>query len=330
MRFVPLDALRGLAACGVMLFHISCLLLLPQHSLIQRVMWVVGKLGSAGVDVFFVISGICITLVYRRATRFETGSFWKRRWIRLWPTFAVSALVFGLMNGFQGPVNVVAAARNILANLIMLPGFPIWEQGGSAGVHWIVPLYWTLFFEAQFYLVFPLLAACWKRFGWWPTHYVALILSVAIYLADPSSTFFLVRYFQFLMGCQLCDFFHPRNASGRFAWGHLGLSNMIIAFAAFRGFRWEATLLAEMLVLLAVAAGRWRGTARVEAWLASIGKFSYTLYLYHGPLVWITFKLVILLSLSPMFHALIFIPAALALSLGGSWLMFHLVEKHFL
>jgi peptidoglycan/LPS O-acetylase OafA/YrhL len=71
-RYVTLDAMRGLAALAVALFHLS-------NTLVPA--------GYLAVDFFFVLSGFVLDHTYRRrfAAGLGVGEFMARRFLRLWP-----------------------------------------------------------------------------------------------------------------------------------------------------------------------------------------------------------------------------------------------------
>ena len=85
--FHTLDALRGIAAMAVVLFHCSYFYGLPQP-----------VEGQIAVDLFFVMSGFIIA--YRYDARFAAGlgtlAFAKQRLIRLYPLFILGSLIGAL------------------------------------------------------------------------------------------------------------------------------------------------------------------------------------------------------------------------------------------
>ena len=98
-RFVTLDALRGIAAIGVMLYHS-----MPDSPLV-----IPG--GYLAVDLFFVLSGFVIALTYEDKLRdgMTPREFLALRAIRLWPMLLVGAgLGIALYGGHAGMLFSVA------------------------------------------------------------------------------------------------------------------------------------------------------------------------------------------------------------------------------
>src|SRR6188768_1999974 len=98
-RLVNIDALRGVAAFAVVLFHLTGGM--KAFAAGPTALGLVPALGYAGVFLFFVISGFCIHL--RWAKRKAAGEadpeidfipFWKRRWVRLYPAYIATLALF--------------------------------------------------------------------------------------------------------------------------------------------------------------------------------------------------------------------------------------------
>lgn len=140
LGYVPaLDGLRGIAI----------LLVLSSHY------FLIGGGGPMGVGLFFVLSGFLITtllLEERGGTgRVELKAFYARRVRRLFPALAVFLLVYASVQAIKGGevLGQVVASGLYVSNFVdafSLPGI-----GGALG-H-----LWTLAQEEQFYLVWPFL-----------------------------------------------------------------------------------------------------------------------------------------------------------------------------
>lgn len=75
-RDLVLDALRGIAAVLVVLFHLKMDTGNPDYGL---------HLGMTGVDLFFLISGFVIFMTLRKTS--SSNDFVISRFIRLYPTY---------------------------------------------------------------------------------------------------------------------------------------------------------------------------------------------------------------------------------------------------
>lgn len=130
-RLLELDALRGLAALVVLLFHFT---LANQDEL----GWLF-SIGVTGVDIFFIISGFVIFLTIQNMKNWK--QFVLFRFSRLYPVYWVCVTITATFILFCEPNKFVP--RNILANLTMFPSyFGIEDLDGS---------YWTLIIELLFY-----------------------------------------------------------------------------------------------------------------------------------------------------------------------------------
>lgn len=148
-RMPELDALRGLAALAVTLFHFTYFIAdmfpgTPRAAFALEYGWF-------GVQLFFAISGFVILLTLDRTVRaadFLRGRFW-----RLFPTYWLAmALTFVAMHLF-GPVRLQTEGWEFAVNLLMVQLYlePL------TGVRMVDGAYWSLNVELLFYAVMLLL-----------------------------------------------------------------------------------------------------------------------------------------------------------------------------
>jgi peptidoglycan/LPS O-acetylase OafA/YrhL len=279
--------------------------------------------GFAGVDVFFVISGFLITqqLAAEAATtgRVSLTRFWARRVRRILPAaflvlLACVALVVWVMPTVTWPTNLsdVKAAAAYVIN---------WQLGAHAVNYLasensptIVRHYWSLAVEEQFYLVWPLLVAgsvlltrrlrrASPQRGITVTLAVvgiaSLVTSVIWTTHNPAMAFYATptRAWEFAAG-GLVGMTWGRRAAIRgvagalAAWAGLGVVTasmmLITGAAAWPGWLAIVPVGGTVLVLLANPAaepgwscGRLLGLRPVQ-W---VGDVSYSLYLWHWPLI---------------------------------------------
>jgi peptidoglycan/LPS O-acetylase OafA/YrhL len=158
-RFCFIDALRGLAALGIVLHHLN--LYGPLREPISRLapLWVLWTDWACwiGVQIFFVISGFVIAYSLRNAemTLRFVGNFALRRSIRLDPSYlTVVALVSAMhllpnWTALPSPHESEISLGQVLTHGIYLQNL-LGYDNLSAG-------FWTLCIEMQFYLLFCVL-----------------------------------------------------------------------------------------------------------------------------------------------------------------------------
>src|ERR1051325_9102674 len=169
VRIRGLDALRGIAAMGVVLFHYCpCYAIDFGHP--RPLRWTF-SLGGYGVPLFFMISGFVILMTLDRSR--STFDFAVARFARLYPTFwtcviltFVGVRTFALPNGIRGLPLAESAW-----NLTMMPKFAHWARE-------IDTVYWTLEVELFFYLMIGLIVAV--GFRRWFTWILGALIGVLI------------------------------------------------------------------------------------------------------------------------------------------------------
>ncbi len=165
--FKNLDGLRFLAAFAVIIGHCQSILFKNSDNIGIRVYSpFANKLGSFGVDFFFVLSGFLISyLLMREIEETKTVNvkhFYFRRFLRIWPLYFAVGIVyifcgttFSLFfNGWIGYPPSVQSTQQLLENLWYLGTFSInfqtlWQQGNQ----FQVGHFWSLAVEEQFYLI---------------------------------------------------------------------------------------------------------------------------------------------------------------------------------
>ncbi len=339
-----IDGLRAVAVLAVVAFHAG----LP---------WLPG--GYVGVDVFFVVSGFLITGLLLR--EFETRGdislvgFYERRVRRLAPALLlVLAVTLALGAVYLVPIGgeQQGLAKSAIATLLL--GSNVWFAHATGGYFdapaAAQPLLhtWSLSVEEQFYLVWPtllLLASRWavrRRFdparaAAWVLALVglaSLALSIVTTQTHPEFAFFgsPTRAWEFAIGGLAFFIVRRRSAplplAQPLAW--VGLAMVLWACATFvegqtpfPGWRAGIPALGAALVIVGGehAERGWCSRLLSLRPMVFIGLLSYSLYLWHWPLLVIA-RLDTLGEIGPWGIA-----AICALAFVLSWLTYHFVEN---
>ncbi|MCU0703937.1 MAG: acyltransferase [Fimbriiglobus sp.] len=364
-RLANVDALRGFAALWVFTYHLWNVFAggySPQGSPADHkplnadtpvgviASYPLFAYGYTGVGLFFVLSGFCIHLP--QARRFHrTGSdtleprpFFRRRFRRLYPAFFASLFLslaglvaMGYANDKPELLNPAAWVVLLLTNACFLLAI----RPDALALNGV---YWTLWYEVQFYLAYPLLLKICRRVGFGGV--AAGLLGIELLFcfvpvpevlqpfAKHFEWFFLRRYFEWFLGMWLAE----RAASGVHLprWG-----SIVVAVAAGMGgviCSHTPSLWAGHEILLAVASAGVLSllvspnTANVGGPLTWCGDWSYSLYLVHMPMLRLLNAALFLLpeSVREAWAGWIFGASAVVSVPLVAWVWYRLFEKPFL
>lgn len=331
-RLAVLDGLRLCAALGVVAYHYTAFDSgvrrawgdhpSAEFPLLSRVT----SYGWLGVELFFLISGfvICMSCWGR-----DAGAFFRSRVTRLFPAYwAAVAITFVVSRVWWGQYTKTPATDAAL-NLTMLQ-----EPLGAASVDGV---YWTLWVEATFYLLFAAVVYSGLTLRRVTTFcYLWLVVSV---LAVPAKLHLLTLVAQpnwapyFIAGIAL--YLIHRFGPDLKLWGLVAVCFVLSAhsvhdLALLVGRTathrppspWPAVALVAVFygLMSAVALGwlsriRWR-------WLTTAGLLTYPLYLIHQTNGW-----VLIHALRGFFPRYVTLAIVVTVMLAGSWLLHRLVER---
>lgn len=290
-----IDGLRAVAVLLVVFYHYN-LLSVPG--------------GFLGVDVFFVISGYLITALIvaaRGKQQFSILEFYERRTRRIVPALAAVLLVCTIAAPFifLAP-ELVLYAKSALATIGFSSNFFFWLNAGYfAPAALSQPLLhtWSLAVEEQFYILYPLLfllALRWFGKSAWlallATLIVSLVLNIWMGAIMPGAAFYLAptRAWELLLGALLviAPLPHAKNTVLHEALALLGLC-AILASGIFLTVLLPEPGWANLAACAGAALLIYTGSIKTglvskalsNSPLVFIGKISYSLYLWHWPLL---------------------------------------------
>ena len=307
MRLEGIDILRGIAVLLVLVYHFFAIFQLYDHTWFSYIHY----FGLLGVALFFIISGFLIfRAIEQSRERFGNINGLKRyalhRIFRIVPAYYFNFLIVLIL----APLVIDTAyfysqgfLKQIAAHLLFVPFFIYRDTGfGINGA------YWTLNIEMLWYLAAPLMLLLLKNIR---SFVVFAILSLSYFVwidagmfhsPIPDSTLY-ANYLSFQLPGQMLYFLGGfMLLSSWQGMQHAGFTLRNIAVFS----------TASLLFLLL-----YQYHFRILHWLAWIGKISYSLYLWHMPLLFMLHyshaeKHLPLTALAMLFSALVLSLSALS------------------
>ncbi len=324
-----IEALRGLAALYVVVFH---LVQLPTPPL-ETPFWLTKIIGfgGSGVSLFFVVSAFTLTLSMRlhEQEAYPTRRFYLRRVFRIVPLFYVWSVLAWIRDKvfLRHTTTWMMLLLSSTFTFNLVPGY-------QEGFVWAS---WTLGVEMLFYLFFPLIYRHINNLLKASIFFAATVILSGMYsyflhlYYHPASTqaavqiaFVLQRSLLhqlpiFAMGMVAFYVFEKfiQNKSRPRSWGvALLATSAVLYIAAINGLLrflidpiyWQAILYSLLLLGLSIFPIGLLVNRLTLFW----GKLSYSLYLNHPTLVY---------ALIPIYRKIYTLPMPLALKLGACFLL---------
>lgn len=298
-----IDGLRAVAVLSVLLFHAH----VPGVDS-----------GFVGVDVFFVISGFLISGIILREgveKRFSFARFYERRVRRILPPLLVVLVATTFAAGIlMAPSDLVRYAKFLAASICMIPNIAAWEvtRDYFAPQAAETPLLhlWSLGIEEQFYLIFPTMLLLLIHYVKMQRHRIVIAafavfsFFIAIWSAYhmPEAGFYLLpsRAWELMLGALLSyTIVTPSKDQQTFRPQYLETVSVLGALLMLAGIvlpnrgqlqtAWMHQAAGAIGAALIIFSGSYRETA-VHRILSrklpvKIGLISYSLYLWHWPLL---------------------------------------------
>jgi peptidoglycan/LPS O-acetylase OafA/YrhL len=287
-----IDGLRAVAIVPIVLFHAGLKAISG---------------GFVGVDVFFVISGFLITSIIMRdmeLQRFSIVEFYRRRILRIFPALfvmLVAVLVVGtvtmLPTEVRGLGESAAAAAGFISNIFFYNDADYFA--GSADLKPLLHT-WSLGVEEQFYLFFPLILLAIRRLpnasvriGVLALCILSVLIAIFLQRRDEAAAFYLLpsRVWELGLGALVAIGFIPKLA-GR-AKSLAAFTGVLLIVAGYavaapgRMFPVPLAMLPCFGTALIIAYGETTFVGRILSAqvFTAIGRISYSLYLWHWPII---------------------------------------------
>jgi len=329
-----IQLLRGLAALAVVIHHIAGYLKETHH---LSIFHNYGRIGFAGVDLFFVISGFIIHFTSKSYLNnpSKLGEYWKKRIIRVYPIYWIVTIGIFIVQ-FVLPILNKSAALNtgypmeVSAFLKTFTLFP---------VHFAInPVSWTLSFELFFYLMFSLLIiskrlwvipACVLIFSGWHT-----------FVEQYQHLHFGYNYYNFFFSSYNIEFFlgyllfivYDRNLLSLPTWlAWIGvLASIFVVLRTGYGVidgdyykRFLSFGLPSVILLYSLLQLEERQQLSIHPFFIILGDASYIIYLIHFPMIFFMNKVLLLVNIHLTNQGLIYYSYFIGLAVVGVGILLH-------
>lgn len=290
-----IDGLRAIAVVSVVLFHADV---------------GIAAGGYIGVDIFFVISGFLITSILLKDLSDNQSSilkFYERRARRIAPALIVAVLLTIVAAPlFLVPDQIIEVYESATATALFIANVRFWRSTdyfATAAEERPLLHMWSLAVEEQYYIVFPVLL-----FLLWPhlrtrlllVFGIIAVLSLAIaeigWRIAPTANFYLPmsRAWELLAGSMLAVHIQTRQPEAGARSSTLALAGLVMILVPI--FAFDKFLPTPSVYLLVPVIGvclviRHAEPRTIAARILSlrpmvaIGLISYSMYLYHQPLL---------------------------------------------
>lgn len=285
-----INGLRAIAIIAVVLFHFN-----PA--------WVPG--GFSGVDVFFVISGFLMTGIIFRGlenNNFSLFEYYASRANRIIPALAVLCMILLVFGWFYLiPSDYKALGKHVERSMLFISNFAYLKETGyfdsSSYEKWLLHT-WSLSVEWQFYLIYPILLVTLKRFLSISKLKKAVLVGtifgfffcVISTIMWPNSSYYLIpaRAWEMLIGG--LAFLYPLSLSEnkKKNIGFLGLTLIVISFFFISSSDpWPGylSLIPVIGTYFVIISNQQSSIATNNIIFQHLGKWSYSIYLWHWPIV---------------------------------------------
>ncbi len=285
---------------------IAVLLVLLNHSWEDQF-----SFGFAGVDVFFVISGFVVMTSIVHRLDGHSGidhrfilSFYSRRIARLYPSLllVISSFCFILfLFLLPGDSPYESSLRTGITAIFGLSNIQLWRTASdyfaSSSSYNFFTHTWSLGVEEQFYILFPVLLCLIKRRFWFFGLCLLSSASLIAYLfalsVEPVAVFYLMPFRFWEIGLGSLVALALPVCLRRWSWlSHpwlgtslLGVVVLFFSFLEAPGWPIVVIVFATGLLLLNLSADQGAGQLLASPPLVAIGLLSYSLYLWHWPVM---------------------------------------------
>jgi peptidoglycan/LPS O-acetylase OafA/YrhL len=257
--------------------------------------------GWSGVAIFFVVSGFCIHLSFKRKP--DWSAFFVRRFFRIYPPYVLAVLLFALVVPWTRIGFSFSGVVQFLSHLALIHNLD------NSTFFGLSPAFWSIAVEVQLYLLYPILVALVSRFGWNRSlMYIAALeitlrgICSVISITTGTAPLWLdgvpfMYWFSWSAGAAVADAYVsgrsvPFANQSLLIWGGIALASTFVKPLASFSFLFFALLTVTAIAkLLRQKRATVSFSAFFSKYLRTIGVWSYSIYLLHQPFLSVASRL---------------------------------------
>jgi exopolysaccharide production protein ExoZ len=300
-KLYSIQALRGLGALAVVIFH--ALSLFP---------FITFRAGAAGVDLFFVISGIVMSMSITEKTK--PVGFMIRRFIRVAPMYWIATTL--AIFYFASRYHMTISTEHIITSYLFLP----------PPAEYVLPILypgWTLNFEMFFYLVLSILILINNNTIYTAISILLILGSISKNVSGVAGSYYLTEgLLEFALGLIIGQLIKSGYAPQKIP-SIILITSSIIIFSTSSHFKSEGVIawgIPSALLILGCLGFESSKFIRSQI-VQFLGEASYSIYLFHAIAIWI-------IDWSfPNEHSYLIVAMAIILSLSVGSAAYQVIER---
>ncbi|WP_162379926.1 acyltransferase family protein [Citrobacter sp. NCU1] len=296
-RNITIDGLRGFLALFVFIHHSNI-----WYAFLHNNVWklpdnaVFANIGKTSVAMFFMITGYLFYGKIRKSKEINWNQLYISRFFRLYPLYFLIICVMLVIAGIQTNWTPVTYFSNLMVPVYKWFSLSAYGSPNINGLRDTLSIVsgvtWTLVYEVFFYLSLPLVCVITGKKT--PVIYILISLSamIAFYL-HPLNKIYIIFFVIGFIASYLKDIKLLMSFADTKACSILISIIYIILISNFHGiYEWQSMLLCGVIFILICSGCDIFGILKIKS-ARLLGEATYSIYLLHGPLIYITFRMML-------------------------------------
>jgi peptidoglycan/LPS O-acetylase OafA/YrhL len=313
-HYTAIDGLRGILALCVFIHHASAwYFFLRYHEWGLTGSRLYDHLGPTSVALFFMITAFLFTskLLSAKGGYFDWLQLYTGRFCRIMPLYTSAAIVVFMLTGILSQFTLHVSPWILLQQGCLWMLFVVMDINGVVGSNLILAsVVWSLAYEWLFYFSLAWFGRLAFRIHAPKAVLVATIIlfMLFLYIIDSFYPFAIVRRATPFAAGIACAFFAKKEKFRRLArkpiWAPLVIALLLVVTLCYDDYGNVVAYTCLSLVFALIAGGQSVFGLLTLTTLRQLGQISYSVYLCHGIVLFVTFRFIVGLEAARQFSVL--------------------------